>query len=79
VLVLYTKSAELRIRGRGYEQDKSQGLLRESALTCLSFEEELGVPGAHMTRQTIARLREEMGEEAFAAALAELGVEARGG
>ena len=65
--------------GQIHEEQGSYHEALEKYLTCLSFEEELGVPGAHMTRQTIARLREEMGEEAFAAALAELGVGARGG
>jgi hypothetical protein len=59
---------------------QEQGSYREALEKwgqALMLLEQLGSPEAEKTRHNLARLREEMGEEAFAAALAELGVETR--
>ena len=47
----------------------------EKYVQALTLFEQLGSPDAAKARRSLALLREEMGEEAFAAALAELGVE----
>jgi tetratricopeptide (TPR) repeat protein len=58
---------------------QEQGHYREAVekyAQALMLFEQLGSPDAQKARIALARLREEMGEEAFTAALAELGVEA---
>jgi tetratricopeptide (TPR) repeat protein len=60
---------------------QEQGSYREALekwVQALTLWEQLGSPDAETARHNLALLREEMGEEAFAAALAELGVEAEG-
>ena len=60
------------------EQGSYRKALEKYAQALMLFEQ-LGSPDARIARNNMARLQEEMGEEAFAAALAELGVEAGGG
>ena len=60
------------------EQGHYREALEKYAQALMLFEQ-LGSPYAEKTRRNLARLREEMGEEAFAAALAELGIGAGGG
>jgi tetratricopeptide (TPR) repeat protein len=60
---------------------QEQGSYREALekwVQALMLFEQLGSPDAEKARHNLALLREEMGEEAFAAALAELEAEARG-
>ena len=60
---------------------QEQGSYREALekwVQALTLWEQLGSPDAETARHNLILLREEVGEEAFAAALAELGVEARG-
>ena len=54
-----------------------QGSYREGLEKCaqaLMLFDQLGSPGAQVVRNNLVLLREKMGEKAFAAALAELGV-----
>ena len=63
--------------GRIHELQGSYREALEKYVQALMLFEQLGSPDAEKARRSLARLREEMGEEAFAAVLAELGVEAR--
>jgi tetratricopeptide (TPR) repeat protein len=65
--------------GRIHQKQGSYREALEKYVQALMLWEQLESPDAQIAQSDLARLREEMGEEAFAAALAELGVEAGGG
>ncbi len=62
--------------GRVHQEQGGRREALEKYVQALMLFEQLGSPDAQIARNDLARLRDEMGEEAFAAALAELGVEA---
>jgi len=61
--------------GMIHQEQESYREALEKWVQALTLWEQLGSPDAEKARHNLARLREEMGEEAFAATLAELGVE----
>jgi tetratricopeptide (TPR) repeat protein len=70
-------AASLHQLGMIHQEQGSYREALEKYVQALMLLEQLGSSDVQIARRGLARLREEMGEEAFAAALAELGVEAR--
>lgn len=58
--------------GMLHEEQESYSEALEKHVQALMLFEQLGSPDAQIARRSLARLREEMGEKAFVAALAEL-------